>query len=243
MSQIYRAICPQCSASYELPEDYVTNYGGQITQCHNCGGPVTIPTLTAAPPPLPPAGVTVLPYAGPAVVQEGTLWRDGKILVTTRQAVLPARCVKCNVPVAEPPMKRTLRWHHPALIVLVLVNILPYAIIAICIQKSGKIQVSLCPEHRRRRRYHMLGAWLCAAAGVAGIVLAVSQENGYFAVAGALLLIGAGVWGIIGPAILTPKRIDNNFMWLRGACVPFLDTLPELPKVPLVAATPTYPIA
>jgi hypothetical protein len=148
MPQSFHAVCPKCSATYELPEEYVTNYGGQTTQ-----------------------------------------------------------------------------------------------IIAICIQKSGKIQVSLCPEHRRRRRYHILGAWLCAGAGVGGIVVAVTQDNGYFALAGSLLLIGAGVWGIIGPAILKPKRIDNNFMWLRGACGPFLETLPELPKGPLVAATPTYPVS
>jgi len=240
MPQTYRAVCPKCSANYELPEDYVTNYGGQVTPCHNCGGPITIPTAATAVQPA--AGATVLPYAGPAVFQDGTIWRDGKILVTTRRAVLPARCVKCNVPVDGPPMNRTMRWHHPAILVLLLVNILLYLVIALIAQKTGYIQVSLCAEHRKRRRYHILGAWIMAGTGIAALVLAL-QQNLYLILAGILLLIGAAIWGIIGAAILKPKRIDENFMWLRGAGEPFLQTLPEWPRMPLVVATPSNPAA
>ena len=43
------------------------------------------------------------PYAAPVTditrpALEGEIWRDGKVLVMTRQAWLPDRCVKCNAP-------------------------------------------------------------------------------------------------------------------------------------------------
>jgi hypothetical protein len=242
MSQTYKTTCPKCAAVYDLPADYVSNYGGQSTQCRTCGGPITIPT--AAPPPLPPGGVAVLPYSGPAVHGEGIgVWRDGKTLVTITRAVLPARCVKCNEAVAEPQINRKLRWHNPALALLIFLplGILIYVVVAICVRKSGYIQLSLCPIHRRRRRNNIIIGWLAAASGVGLIALAIGQQTGIPAIAGSILLVAAAVWAILACGILSPKRIDNQFMWLRGAGKPFLETLPDIPPVPLVTTAAVYP--
>ena len=68
----------------------------------------------------------VNPYAAPeggyAMAQPqymGGVFRMGSNrLVMHKQAVLPARCIKTGAPV-EAWLSRTLYWHHPALILLV----------------------------------------------------------------------------------------------------------------------------
>src|SRR5690242_5147889 len=80
-----------------------------------------------------PEGVSMIPqpqpYFPPATHNLDAIWRNNAVLVMTKQALLPNRCVKCNAP-AEEQLKRKLTWHHPALYLLVFISILVYAIVA-----------------------------------------------------------------------------------------------------------------
>jgi hypothetical protein len=42
---------------------------------------------------------------------------------------------------------------------------------------------------------------------------------------GALLIVGAAVWGSIGGKSLTPEKIDDQFSRFKGACPEFLGQL------------------
>lgn len=53
----------------------------------------------------PQHGIVVNP---PAVDPSGGVWRDGKLLVMHKKAVLPDRCVKCNQPAGGRRLKRSL---------------------------------------------------------------------------------------------------------------------------------------
>ena len=49
---------------------------------------------------------------------------------------------------------------------------------------------------------------------------------------GMVLVVGAIVVAIIGTRIVIPKRIDKQFLRLRGCGEEFLETLPQFPDEP-----------
>ncbi len=206
-------------------------------RCKKCGtalgaGPVRPAPLAPAPPP-PPAPDDVNPYAPPTVpagggVGEGSegLWRDGKILVASREAAFPDRCVKCNAPAGGYRLKRLLRWHEPAWYLLILINILIYAIVATFIQKKAALHIGLCDRHRKRRLTLMgVGVSLpLLAMGGCAIATDPTQLMGL-----ALLAIFVGlVMIILASQVVTPKHIDDRFVHIKGVSPEFLASLPTL---------------
>jgi hypothetical protein len=157
------------------------------------------------------------------------LWRDGKTLVMNREAALPARCVKCGEPVAALSLKRKLTWHSPWWYVLVLVNLLIYALVAVIISKRATIQVGLCDRHRGRRKLLMISAWLLVAAAIVMFFLAagVNANSGLWVALGVLGLLVAGILGVIASRVVLPKRITKERIWLTGIHPSILETLPE----------------
>ena len=45
------------------------------------------------------------------------------------------------------------------------------------------------------------------------------------------ITLGA-IYGLIAARLVTPTRIDDHFVWLRGACGEYLSELPEWPYGP-----------
>jgi len=115
------------------------------------------------------------PYAPPSTSLEaaplGGVWRDNDVVVLTPQAALPCRCVKCNEPVDEPTKERKIYWHHPAIYILVLINIFIYAIVALIVRKTATINPGLCKAHRSKRNIAIAGGW---AGSIIGIVLGIA---------------------------------------------------------------------
>jgi hypothetical protein len=116
------------------------------------------------------------PYAAPqfggplphSAEANGGVWRDGIVLVMHKQAVLPDRCVKCNESVNGLRLKRKLSWHHPALYLMIFFpGLLFYAIVALIVRKTARIDVGICERHRSRRRIGIAVAWLIALLGFA----------------------------------------------------------------------------
>jgi hypothetical protein len=141
------------------------------------------------------------------------------------------------------------RCRGPALYFLILFpGLLIYAIVAIIIRKTCKVEVGLCEEHGRRRRKRVLTGWLIALAGALSIVLAIVVGNqpgnhdnvvGWLVVAGIILLLVSLFWAVFAGRVLWPSKIDARYAWLNGACVEYLDQLPSVGQAPAIGGPGT----
>ena len=157
------------------------------------------------------------------------VWRRRRELVVARHAALPDRCVKCNAAAHGVQLKRKLYWHHPALYLMILFpGLLIYAIVAIIVRKRATLQVGFCAAHRSLRRRDIYIGWLVAVLGIGCFFGAAATDwTGAFVGAGFGLLLGAVIWGMIRARVVTAKKIDEQHIYLTGACPEYLAELPE----------------
>lgn len=171
------------------------------------------------------------PYAPPhASLDPGGpegCWRAGKEVVLRAGAALPPRCVKCNAPVTAPIKARTYYWHHPALYILALVNLLIYAVVALIVRRRATLAPGLCSAHTRRRRLGLLVGWGGLLAFLGLLVAGVAVDGCGLMLAGGLVLLGALVAAILLARIVIPSRIDAEWVRLKGCGAAFLDSLPD----------------
>jgi hypothetical protein len=154
--------------------------------------------------------------------------REGRFIRMPVDATLPHRCVKCNAPPAEPAKTRTIYWHHPAIYLVILVNIIIYAIVAYAVRKKITLEVPLCAAHKSRRRNAILLAWIGVIASFVLPIAFASEENGGAWVLFCILLFFVScLAGIFGSRLLYGKKIDADEARLGGAGRDFLDSLPE----------------
>ena len=193
--------------------------------CSRCGKPL----VTGAGAQVAAAAVAAAP-AAPAM--PAAAYRQGNRLVVPKGASLPSYCVKCGQAVTGEPFKKTFFWHNPWLFLLVMVNLLVYAIVAMIIRKRFDLAVPMCPEHLQRRKNFLIATWVLGLGFIPGGILAgslISDSNTGVAVgflAAFLLLIGAFVAGAMA-VILRPKEITDYSATFGGACEQFLSLLPS----------------
>lgn len=173
------------------------------------------------------------PYAAPRAESDleprfaGTgaaLRREGNFLVVpTLGASFPPRCVLCNLP-AQRRLRRKLFWHPPGYYALICIGALIYVIAAMIVRKSAEFEVGICDEHSARRRNGIIigavGAPLCFIAGM----LLVDRLPALALVLIALS-IAALVFSIVRARVVTARRIQDGFAWIRVG-QPFLDSIP-----------------
>ncbi len=155
-----------------------------------------------------------------------SIWRKNSVLIMTRQALLPDRCIKCNEP-SDRKLKRNLSWHHPALYLVVLAGVLFYAILALILRKSATIEIGLCENHSALRKRDMVITWALGLLSVGSFFLAIQFEDLTFAGIGVLLILATAVYGIVRVRVVTPTKIDENLIWLKGFNRDYLADLPE----------------
>jgi hypothetical protein len=156
----------------------------------------------------------------------GGLRRDGDLLLVGRGATLPPYCVKCGQP-AEKFVSKNFGWHSPWLYLLILLNVLIYAIIATVVMKRMKLDVPLCAEHRRRRtRLLWAGGLLLAGALPLGITIGVMGNSddmvGVGVLVGFACFIASIVLLVMGNLLMRPKVIDENQAIFTGVNPAFL---------------------
>ena len=159
-----------------------------------------------------------------------TIARSKKVLVMGRNALLPDRCVKCNSPSSGQRLKRKLYWHSPVLYLLLFVNILIYALVAILVRKKAAIEVGLCDRHFAKRRVAIGVSWVLFLASVILIVTLGFVGSGEYAIMGIVLLIVVIIYAAIATRVVSARRIDKEYVWLNGVSREYLDTLPEWVK-------------
>jgi len=157
----------------------------------------------------------------------GQLWRFGKQLVLRSETALPDRCVKCNAPANGSRLRRRLYWHSPVIYVLILINLLIYALVAIIVRKRTVVEIGLCEHHRRRRHIVIGTCWALVLAGLAMVGGGINMNEGFLTLTGILLaLVSAIVGGVLGPQVAASK-IDQEFVYLRGCSKEYLAMLPD----------------
>jgi hypothetical protein len=157
-------------------------------------------------------------------------WRDGKFLVTLKSTPLPEACLKCGAPPVK-RVKKTLSWHDPLLYLVLLAGPLIYLIIALCLRKTARVLVPLCPACNGRRKRNIAIGWLSFAAAVAaffisGAVVENEDTSIIVALCGGALITFSLFWAL-GTQLVLPQKINENHAWLKKAGAPFLDRLPQ----------------
>ena len=185
------------------------------------------------------------PYAPPLtspivyeaqIIEDLALWRKGRVLVMRKNAQLPARCVKSNVP-ADRRLKRSLYWHHPAIYLSILISILIYAILALILRKAATIYIGLSDEWFARRRRAMIVGWFLVLASIAMLVAGIGMEDRsdafpWLIAASPLVFLFGAIYGLLGARMVAPVRISDEYVWLKGVHPGFLADLPEWPYQP-----------
>jgi hypothetical protein len=198
--------------------------------------------LVAAPgeaPAYPQAGQP-LNYLTPGA-PAGGIWTYGSILVMHKQAELPPQCIKCGAPADGQPLKRKLSWHSSWVYALILVNLIIYIIVAAVISQRATILVGVCAKHRARRRTHMLIAWLLFFGSIVAFVVAGNLGRGNndlvggLIIGGVVLVLASLIWAVVvGQMIVTPYKIDPQYVWLKGVGPEYLAQFPPMPGGPQV---------
>ncbi|MEL6341947.1 MAG: hypothetical protein AAFV53_02365 [Myxococcota bacterium] len=158
-------------------------------------------------------------------------WRADGTLVLTHHATMPDRCVVCNAPAEGFTLKKTLFWHTPLLLPLLIVvpplGLIGYAGLAFFLKKTMPLEMPLCARHRRRRQLMGVTGLLLLPAFPIFALVGLSMSEPTLLLPGLILsLIGAVVL-IVGRNELWPARITDDHAFIRGANREWLSTLPE----------------
>jgi hypothetical protein len=162
---------------------------------------------------------------------ENMAWRDGKLLMVRKDAVLPDRCLKCNEPAEGYQFKRSLAWASPWYALLILIHFLVYIVVYLIVSQRGKVTAGVCRLHRKKRARAIIIGWLVALAGFASFFGAAVVPNNLLAVpiiVGFVLIVAGLIIGMFRSRILIAARIDKHFIWLSKVSPIYLATFPEV---------------
>lgn len=150
--------------------------------------------------------------------------REGKYVFVPVGQDLPPRCVICNAEVTAPIKQKTMYWHSQWLYLLILLNVVFYAIVAVLVRKKTKVSPGYCTVHLAARRRKINGLIASILLPIIGgiILIANDQDIGFFGILiGILMIIPFAV--ILGR--FRPVRIDKTGAKFAGCKEPFLDSL------------------
>jgi hypothetical protein len=182
------------------------------------------------------------PYAvynthAPAPAQQtGGIFQKGKLLIVHKQAVLPDLCIKSNEPTSE-RLKRKLMWHHPAVYLVILFNLLVYVIVSLIVRKTATFNIPLAARYKAARVRWMIIAWSMAFLSIALFIVGLATIDSPSATALSALcliqfpfaLITSILIGIFGCRVIYAKKIDDQYAWIGGTCEEFRRMFPEWP--------------
>lgn len=155
-----------------------------------------------------------------------TVWKNKTVLVMTKQAQLPDRCVKCNAP-TQNRLQRSLRWHHPALYIVIAGGVLLYVILALVLSKTATINVGLCETHAAARKRDILITWALVVLSIVCMILSAMMEELSIFFIGLLLFFGAVIYGVLKARVVVPQKIDDQYVYLIGVNPDYLQQFPD----------------
>lgn len=157
-------------------------------------------------------------------------WKSNQYLVVHKNGILPDRCVKCNDGVTAHRnghnVRQKYRWHNP-LVYIALISPLIYIILASVLSQTVYINLPMCGKHLEERetvKNYLVGGGVFAFLAVFFF--------GYFGAVGLAILMGLGsIFGItmVYEFMYKPlniNKIENDYIYLKGADKSFLESLP-----------------
>jgi len=154
-------------------------------------------------------------------------YRDGKFVIVPTGSELPERCIICNEPLSSAPKSRKLYWHSPWIYLLILMNILIYAIVALIVRKKCALSPGLCSEHATRRLRRLM---VVIGVGVAGLVIgfyALSHDYGQLSLISFAIAIISLIAAIFVGRLIYANKITADFARIGGCQEPYLAALDE----------------
>jgi|688.fasta_scaffold21321_2 hypothetical protein len=187
------------------------------------------------------------PYAPPTAIEpqnahaiDHSIYRVGKWLALRDGAELPHACTATNEPTGPENWRkqRKIAWTPPWVIALVLINFLIMLIVALCVQKTGKITYSLSQKARKKWLRMILTGWLlillCPVSIWLGIEYFSSTDYVWLPIlVGACCLIGS-IYFFTQTGIPTAAKHFKGWFLLKKCHPDFLNRFPELPSVDLL---------
>jgi hypothetical protein len=207
-SALSKQFCTQCGQGYA--ESDLVRFENSLI-CAKCK-PIFFQSLKEG---IQPVGVGV--------------WRHHSQLVMTKDAQLPDRCTVCNAPADGFRLKRNLYWHPPAWYLLICLGVLFYAIAALVVRKKASIEIGLCRTDIQKRKRAIVIAWLLVGVSILVGILATIKEPALI-LAAAVIFIGALIYGIIAAQPVTPARITDRLVYLKGVSAAYLNMLSDFPN-------------
>jgi hypothetical protein len=198
--------CSICG--HDLPQDQVIFVQGKLV-CANCR-PNSAQTIGE-----------VVTSSDSGVI------RQGKLLVKGLYDVLPDRCVKCNAPGDGKRFQKTMVWIHPWAYVGLPFGVLPFFILYFMFRKTARVDFNICKAHVQKRNKAILLTLLLLFSGVALIIFGSAVSSDLMVWVGGLGIIASIVYAVIALPLISPAKITDKHVWLRGAGKEYLHSLAE----------------
>lgn len=153
------------------------------------------------------------------------VWRDGSLLVMTKETILPNRCVKCNAPAIK-LLKRTVEW-YPRYVILIFILIrIVGLILYFILRKRVTVYIGLCEAHLNRRRIGVITGLSLFMLGLITFFGALTNENFPLALPGLLFVLVGIIVMALTWRVVSASKIQEPYVWVKGIHRDFLETLP-----------------
>ncbi len=170
------------------------------------------------------------PYSPPKsdveLVERGNCWPEsGSILFVSKDCDIPQRCVKCNGPINSPAKQKTFYWHPSGWYLLILFNILIYAIVALFVRKKIKVSPGLCDAHKKRKSTLVSASLAMFVLLFLAGVTTFGGENALVSLAGFVGSLIALIVAVISSRTIYPIEIHDRGARFKGCGKDFLQSL------------------
>jgi hypothetical protein len=146
------------------------------------------------------------------------------LVVVTEDSEFPERCIRCNAP-ATKQLKRKLYWAPNYIAVIAMFSWIFGGMLLVNKCATATVHIGLCQSHFNRRFFGMtFGGFLIGIGLLIGVLTIFNGDQWLLIYGGASLLIGAFLTVILTPTV-TADRIEDPFVWLKGAGPAFLKSL------------------
>ncbi|HEX3599344.1 MAG TPA: hypothetical protein VHU84_04340 [Lacipirellulaceae bacterium] len=182
----------------------------------------------------------------------GEAWRDGDLLVCRRvkpiddtgmnrpsqssarlkAAKLPDRYVRCNAAADGNSIARVLHWHHPMIYSFLLLTPIVYLRVAQVWAEHAAVRIGLCKRHSTFHQLLPAAGFVLIVGGIVGLVACAKVPRPCilaWAIGSVVVTFVGGLFVAWADRIVAIKRLNRNYVWLKGAAKDYLDELPEFP--------------
>ena len=165
------------------------------------------------------------------------VWRKKGLLFVHKDAIFKDNCILCNEKAHGRTVSKTLFWHTPILLPLLLLSVPFYFVLAFFFRNYMKVQMPLCRHHFLVRTWSSLLGLSLFPMAVLSVVYAIMSGQPL----GILCAIACLISGISTVAWsrnpIWATEINKEYPLVRGAHPDFVQDYPEWSGVDPMAAS------